>query len=115
MGSKHTLLQGSLDLLVLRTLAEGPLHGYAIAKHLHDASQAFLQVEEGSLYPALHRLERQGWVEAHWGASESNRRAKFYRLTPKGRKQLQLETAAWLNVRQAIDRVLQYRPAEASS
>ncbi|MBX3411175.1 MAG: PadR family transcriptional regulator [Pirellulales bacterium] len=111
--SRSTLLQGSLDLLILRTLAGGPHHGYAIARHLDRVSEAFLQVEEGSLYPALHRLERRGWIAASWGTSESNRRAKYYQLTPLGRKQLRAETEAWQRMSQAIDRVLNYRPAEA--
>jgi transcriptional regulator len=111
--AKNNLLQGSLDLLVLRTLLAGPHHGYAIARHLREVSQEFLQVEEGSLYPALHRLERRGWVEAHWGTSESNRRAKYYRLTAKGRKQLQAETTAWNKMSAAIERILNHRPAEA--
>ena len=110
---KTTLLPGSLDMLILRTLISGPHHGYAIAKHLRQVSNAFLQVEEGSLYPALHRLEERGWVASQWGPSEANRCAKFYQLTPKGKKQLQAETAAWLKMSQAIDRVLNYRPAEA--
>jgi len=110
---KVTLLQGSLDMLILRTLLAGPHHGYAIAKHLHQATGDFLQVEEGSLYPALHRLERRGWVDARWGTSEANRRAKYYRLTAKGRDQLQAETAAWVKMSRAIDRVLNDRPAEA--
>jgi len=110
---KTGLLQGSLDLLILRTLVAGPHHGYAIAKHLHQVSNAFLQVEEGSLYPALHRLEQRRWVESQWGTAESNRRAKYYRLTPRGRKQLQKETAAWRNMAEAIERVLNYRPLEA--
>lgn len=111
--AKSTLLQGSLDLLVLRTLLAGPQHGYAIARHLSRASDDFLQVEEGSLYPALHRLERRGWVASEWGASEANRRAKFYKLTVAGRKQLRAETDAWRKMAEAIDRVLNYRPAEA--
>ena len=110
---RATLLQGSLDLLILRTLLSGPHHGYAIAKHLRRATGDFLEVEEGSLYPALHRLERRGWVDARWGTSKANRRAKYYRLTAKGRRQLQAETDAWLKMSQAIDRVLNYRPAEA--
>ncbi len=110
---KASLLQGSLDLLILRTLMSGSHHGYSITKHLRQVSEEFLQVEEGSLYPALHRLERRGWVDSHWGTSESNRRAKFYRLTAKGRKQLQVETAAWTKMSQAIERVLNHRPAEA--
>ncbi len=112
-GTKRNLLQGSLDLLILRTLLAGPHHGYAVAKHLHQVSDAFLEVEEGSLYPALHRLERRGWVESHWGPSESNRRAKYYRLTARGRKQLQVETTAWRRMNQAVECVLNYRPAEA--
>ena len=110
---KNTLLQGSLDLLILRTLTAGPHHGYAIARHLRDTTGDFLDVEEGSLYPALHRLERRGWVAARWGTSEANRRAKYYRLTAAGRKQLKAETDAWVNMSQAIDRVLNHRPAEA--
>jgi PadR family transcriptional regulator, regulatory protein PadR len=109
---KQGLFQGSLDLLILRTLQAGPHHGYAIAKHLTQVSEAFLRIEEGSLYPALHRLEKHGWVASDWGSSESNRRAKYYRLTPKGRKQLQVETEAWLAMSEAIGRVLSYRPAE---
>jgi PadR family transcriptional regulator, regulatory protein PadR len=112
--SKTAFMHGSLDLLILRVLLAGPLHGYAIANHLHQASQAFLKLEEGSLYPALHRLERRGWVASEWGASEANRRAKFYRLTARGKKQLQAETAAWEKMSQAVQRVLNYRPAEAS-
>lgn len=102
-------------MLVLQTLIGGPHHGYAIARHLRDVSQEFLEVEEGSLYPALHRLENRGWVAAEWGASDTNRRAKYYRLTPRGRKQLQIETSAWAEMRQAIDRVLNHRPAQAMS
>ena len=112
-NARATLLQGSLDMLVLRTLLTGPHHGYAIAQHLHRVSDALLQVEEGSLYPALHRLERQGWVASDWGRSEANRRARYYRLTAKGRKHLQAEMEAWSRMSQAIDRVLNYQPAEA--
>jgi transcriptional regulator len=111
--SKTALLQGSLDLLILQTLSGGPRHGYAIARHLYDASEAFLQVEEGSLYPALHRLERRGWVESQWGTSESNRKAKYYSLTAKGKKQLRAETSAWSQMSQAIERVLKFGPSEA--
>jgi transcriptional regulator len=112
-GPKNALLQGSLDLLILRTLIAGPHHGYAIARHLHQVSGAFLNVEEGSLYPALHRLERRGWVASEWGASETNRRAKYYRLTAKGRRQLEEEILAWEKMSQAINRVMKYSPAEA--
>jgi transcriptional regulator len=109
---RATLQQGSLDLLILRTLQPGPRHGYSISRHLSAVSEDFIQVEEGSLYPALHRLERRGWVSSHWGLSESNRRAKFYELTRAGRKQLAAETAAWRQMQEAIARVLNYRPAE---
>jgi transcriptional regulator len=111
---RKPLLQGSLDMLILKTLSGGPQHGYAIARHLRQVSGEFLEVEEGSLYPALHRLERRGWVDTEWGLSESNRRARYYRLTHTGRKQLQVETSAWAAMRQAIDSVLNHRPAEAS-
>ena len=86
-------LHGTLDALVLKTLASGPRHGYAIARWLEDATQQALSIEEGSLYPALYRMERRGWIEAEWGMSELGRKAKFYRLTPQGRRQLKVETA----------------------
>src|SRR5579872_6527107 len=89
------LLQGTLDLLILRTLLLGPTHGHAIAKAIEFNSDDVLQVEQGSLYPALHRLIKRGWISAEDGTSENNRRAKFYRLTAKGRKQLQVETTKW--------------------
>lgn len=111
--AKSALPQGSLDLVILRTLAHGPRHGYAIAKHLHEVSAAFIEVEEGSLYPALHRLERRGWIESSWGASEANRKAKYYKLTPQGKKQLQVETKAWLDAARAIELVLTHRPTSA--
>jgi PadR family transcriptional regulator, regulatory protein PadR len=112
-SEKAALLQGSLDLLIMRSLVAASRHGYAIAKHLRDTSQEFLQVEEGSLYPALHRLEKRGWIASRWGASESNRRAKYYSLTTTGKKQLQVEIAAWENMSQAINRVLNFRPVES--
>src|SRR6476619_6867254 len=96
------LLQGTLDLLILRTLLLGPLHGHAIAKAIERNSEDVLQVEQGSLYPALHRLIKRGWIAAEDGASENNRRAKFYRLTPKGRKQLRVETSRWEKMARAI-------------
>src|SRR5262249_35330700 len=99
------LPQGSLDMLILRTLVAGPRHGYAIARHLRTASDALFQVEEGSLYPALHRLARRGWVKAAWGPSEANRKAKYYTLTPSGRKQLEAETAAWEKTQRAIQNI----------
>jgi transcriptional regulator len=103
------LLQGTLDLLILRTLLLGPIHGHAIAKAIERNSEDVLQVEQGSLYPALHRLIRRGWIAAEEGVSENNRRAKFYRLTPKGRKQLAVETTRWEKLARAIAQVL--RPA----
>ena len=103
------LLQGTLDLLILRTLLLGPTHGHAIAKAIEFNSDDVLQVEQGSLYPALHRLIRRGWISFEDGASENNRRAKFYRLTPKGRKQLTAETSKWDKLAAAIARIL--RPA----
>jgi transcriptional regulator len=104
------LLQGTLDLLILRTLRPGPAHGHAIAKIIERGSEDVLQVEQGSLYPALHRLIRRGWITFDEGTSENNRRAKFYRLTAKGRRQLDLETGKWNRLARAIGRILQ--PAE---
>src|SRR5690242_15221734 len=103
------LLQGTLDLLILRTLVRGPAHGHAIAKAIELSSDDVLQVEQGSLYPALHRLIRRGWIAFDAGTSENNRRAKYYRLTPKGRRQLEVETSKWQMLARAIARVL--RPA----
>jgi transcriptional regulator len=100
------LLQGTLDLLILRTLVFGPVHGHAIAKAIEQNSQDVLQVEQGSLYPALHRLIKRGWIAAQEGVSENNRRAKYYRLTAKGRKQLQVETTRWEKLARAIARIL---------
>jgi transcriptional regulator len=104
------MLQGTLDLLILRTLQLGPLHGYAIAKAIQFNSDDVLQVEEGSLYPALHRLIKRGWIAFEAGTSENNRQANFYRLTARGRRQLTLETSKWDKFAKAITRVL--RPAE---
>ena len=103
------LLQGTLDLLILRTLLLGPVHGHAIAKVIEFNSDDVLQVEQGSLYPALHRLIKRGWISFEDGTSENNRRAKFYRLTPKGRRQLATETSKWDKLAAAIARIL--RPA----
>lgn len=100
------LLQGTLDLLILRTVLPGPAHGHAIAKSIERSSLDVLQVEQGSLYPALHRLIKRGWIAAEDGTSENNRRAKFYRLTPKGRKQLTVETTKWDRLAGAIARIL---------
>jgi len=104
------LLQGTLDLLILRTLLLGPRHGHAIAKAIEFNSEDVLQVEQGSLYPALHRLIKRRWISVQEGTSENNRRAKFYRLTPKGRRQLELETRKWDKLAGAIARIL--RPGE---
>jgi transcriptional regulator len=103
------LLQGTLDLLILRTLRLGPAHGHAIAKAIEYGSDRVLQVEQGSLYPALHRLIKRGWITFDEGTSENNRRAKFYGLTAKGRKQLQIETSKWDRLAHAVGRIL--RPA----
>ena len=109
MEDRVELLQGTLDVLILRTLHAGPAHGHAIAKAIQRSSDDVLLVEEGSLYPALHRLLKRGWITFGEGASENNRRAKFYRLTAKGRKQLAIETSKWEKLARAITRVL--RPA----
>lgn len=107
---KIALLQGTLDLLILRTLRLGPAHGHAIVKAIESGSNDVLLVEQGSLYPALHRLIARGWITFDEGTSENNRRAKFYRLTAKGRKQLDIETSRWDKLATAIARIL--RPAE---
>jgi PadR family transcriptional regulator, regulatory protein PadR len=101
------LLRDTLDLLILKTLSRGPLHGYAIAEYIHDTSDDVLRVEEGALYPALHRLELRGLLDSEWGASENNRRAKYYRLTSAGRKRLAQETAHWMRMSGAIARILE--------
>jgi transcriptional regulator len=105
--SRLDLLQGTLDLLILRTLQTGALHGWAISERIQQISRDTLQVNQGSLYPALHRLEHQGWIKAEWGVSELGRRARFYRLTASGRKQLELETENWARLAAAIGRVLE--------
>jgi PadR family transcriptional regulator PadR len=105
---KNDLLQGTLALLVLKTLARGPLHGYGITLHIQMVSKDFLRVEEGSLYPALHRMEQDGWVSAEWGFSGNNRRARYYQLTAKGRKQLAEEERNWERLTEAVAHVLQF-------
>ena len=103
------VLQGTLDLLVLRTLsAQGPLHGYAITSHIQRASSERLRVEEGSLYPALHRMELEGWVRAEWGVTEKNRQARFYSLTPAGERQLAQEQESWARLTEGVGRVMGY-------
>jgi transcriptional regulator len=106
MNERLDLPQGTLDLLILKTLALEPLHGWAISERLQQISSDALQVQQGSLYPALHRLERRGWVAAEWAATENNRRAKYYELTRQGRKQLARETTAWRKLTAAVDTVL---------
>ena len=105
-SQKNEMLQGTLDMLILRTLITGPAHGHTIAHVIEHTSDEVLQVEQGSLYPALHRLEDRGWVSSYWGASENNRKAKFYKLTPAGRKQLLVETSRWRQLVGAIGRIL---------
>ena len=100
------LPQGTLDLLILRTLALGPQHGWAVSERVQQMSSDVLQIQQGSLYPALHRLERRGWIKAHWGTSENNRRAKFYELTKNGHRQLEAEKDAWKKLTAAVAQVL---------
>ena len=100
------MLQGTLDLLILRTLVLGPAHGHTIAHAIEQGSEDVLQIEHGSLYPALHRIEDRKWIASFWGTSENNRKAKYYRLTPAGRKQLASQTARWDQVVRAIGRIL---------
>jgi PadR family transcriptional regulator PadR len=104
--TKTALLHGTLDALILKTLAPGPRHGYGVARFIEDTTAQAVVVEEGSLYPALYRMERRGWIEAEWGTSELGRRAKFYRLTRRGRTQLETETSAWLEFSRAVSKVL---------
>ena len=100
------LLQGTLDLLILKTLSWGKAHGYAIARWIQDTTADVLRIEEGSLYPALHRLEKRGWIESEWGLSENNRRAKYYKLTAHGRQQLRAESSTWAAFSRAVTQVL---------
>lgn len=104
--SQLDLLQGTLDLLILKTLALAPMHGWGISQRIQQMSDEVLRVNQGSLYPALHRLEAAGWITAEWGASENNRQAKFYRLTATGEKQLRAETAQWERMTTAVGRIL---------
>ena len=106
MGKPSDLVQGTLDLLILKTIALGPLHGWAIAKRIQQISKEALQVQQGSLYPALHRLEQQAWIKAHWADTETGRRAKFYSLTRAGRAQLRKELANWARLSQGINLVV---------
>ena len=106
MSDQTDVLQGTLDLLIMRTIALEPLHGWAIAQRIQQISDDLLKVQQGSLYPALHRLEHQGWITAEWGASENNRRARFYALTRAGRKQLEAEVAKWERLSAGVNLVL---------
>ncbi len=106
--SPSDLLQGTLDALVLKVLALEPLHGWGISQRIQQISRDVLRVQQGSLYPALARLEEQGWIAGEWGTSENNRRARFYRLTAAGRRQLERETAEWLRLSEAVQRVLSH-------
>jgi len=107
MNPKADLLQGTLDLLILKTLALEPMHGWGISQRIQQMSQDVLQVQQGSLYPALHRLERRDWIDAEWGDSDNNRKAKFYRLTRAGRKQLEVETSNWVRLSAAVRQIVE--------
>jgi transcriptional regulator len=108
LQSQHIdLPQGTLDLLILRTLALGPQHGWAISERVQQISSDVLKIQQGSLYPALHRLERKGWIKAKWGTSENNRRAKYYELTQSGQKQLESETDSWRRLTAAVAQILE--------
>ena len=109
------MLQGTLDLLILRALADGAMHGWGISQRIADESGDVLQVNQGSLYPALHRMEYRGWIRSEWGTSENNRRAKFYRLTPKGERALGIERQEWDRFVRAMQQVLDGREPEAST
>ncbi len=108
--AKGDNLQGSLGLLVLKTLEQGPMHGWGITLHIQRISSDVLQVEEGSLYPALHRMEQEGWISAEWGTSENNRRARYYELTASGRKQLAEQQETWRRIANAVAMVLDFEP-----
>src|SRR3954464_10106324 len=106
MDKRLDLPQGTLDLLILKALSLAPMHGWAVSERIQQVSRATLQIPQGSLYPALHRLERRGWIRAEWGASDNNRKAKFYELTRTGRKQLEVESDAWARLTKAVGLVL---------
>ncbi len=101
------LLRGTLDLLILKTLSWGPMHGLAVLRWIEDVTRRRLTIEEGALYPALHRMEQKGWIESEWGASENNRKAKYYQLTARGRQQLRAELSTWTRYVEAVSKVLQ--------
>jgi PadR family transcriptional regulator PadR len=100
------VFKGTLDVLILKALSWGPAHGYAVSRWIRHVTEEALQIEEGALYPALHRLEERGWVRADWGVSENNRRARFYQLTPRGRQELRHETSSWVRFADAVSKVL---------
>jgi transcriptional regulator len=104
---KVDILQGTLDMLVLKTLSRGTMHGYEVSKWIRETTNEALLVEEGSLYPALHRMEKRGWIQSEWGASENNRKAKYYSLTETGRRQLQIESSGWDRMTEAISKIMQ--------
>lgn len=106
-NARTELLQGTLELLILKTLAREAMHGYGIVQRIHETAEDLLKIEDGSLYPALYRMEERGWVTSEWGLSENNRRAKFYKLTSRGRKQLEVERNNWERISRAITKVLQ--------
>ncbi|MGA7303363.1 MAG: PadR family transcriptional regulator [Rhodothermales bacterium] len=112
-GRSDDLIQGTLDMLILKTLTIGRMHGYAIVQRIHQVSNDQLQIEEGSLYPALHRMEQKRWIASEWGMSENNRRARFYVLTKAGRKQLKAELNLWAKLSEATARVLDPAPERA--
>src|SRR5260370_11126645 len=112
-SQKSDLLQGTLDMLILKIVALGPIHGYGIAQRIRQISKEVLQVQQGSLYPALHRLEKRGWLRAEWGGAETGREAKFYAVTRVGRKQLQAETANWDRLSEAVAMILRTAEEEA--
>lgn len=105
--ARTDLMQGTLELLILKTLSRDSMHGYGIAQRIHQAADDLLKIEDGSLYPALYRMEERGWITSEWDVSQNNRRAKFYKLTKAGRKQLEAESANWNRISQAISRILQ--------
>ena len=104
---KVDILQGTLDMLVLKTLSRGTMHGYEVSKWIRETTDEALLVEEGSLYPALYRMEKRGWIQSEWGISENNRKAKYYSLTEIGRKQLQIESSGWERMTEAISKIMQ--------
>jgi len=112
VGKQIDLLQGTLDMLILKAVSLGPLHGYGVLLRIQQISGEQLQIQQGSLYPALYRLEHQGWITSEWGASENNRKARYYRLTPAGKRRLQAETENWNRMAEVIAGILGTRPEE---